>query len=193
MQKDHAFVINVTGRHVSVTPALKEYARKKIEHLSPDYPRIISAHVVLSVEKHRQRAEITLYCNNHIVIEAHNTSDDLYASIDIAIDKVLQQMRKHKTKLKKHHRPRKFLPTEIEVPVYAADHLEDEASEEIKARQVHAEKMVIRPMFLDEAILELSINQERSFLVFFNTETEIINIMYRRADGDYSVIVPTKA
>lgn len=192
MQKDHSFVIHVTGRHVDITPALKEYAQKKVEHLSPNYPRIQSAHVILSIEKHRQKAEFVLNCNNHIVIEAHETTDDMYASIDLSINKVLQQMRKHKTKLLKNHRPRRFAPTEINMPIYRADfHPVSDEEEQIKPREIHTEKVLIRPLSLNEAILEMSIN-EKQFLVFFNTDTEVVNIVYRRNDGDFAVIIPTK-
>lgn len=192
MQKDHEFVIHVTGRHIEITPALRDYAINKINHLAPDYPKILSAHAILTVEKHRQKAEIILHCNNHIVIEAHVTTEDMYASIDLSIDKVLQQMRKHKTKLLKSHRPRKYAPTEIDVSVYRADFamISDE-EEHIKPREIHTEKVSIRPLSLDEAILEMSIN-EKSFLVFFNNESEMINIVYRRNDGDFAVIIPTK-
>lgn len=165
--------------------------KKKVEHLSPDYPRIQSAHAILTIEKHRQKAEFVLHCNNHIVIEAHATTDDMYASIDLSIDKVLQQMRKHKTKLLKSHRPRKYVPTEINMPVYRADfHTVSEDEEHVKPREIHTEKTVIRPLSLDEAILEMSIN-DKPFLVFFNTETEIINVVHRRPDGDFAVIIPT--
>ncbi len=192
MQKDHSFTIHVTGRHVDITPALKEYAQKKVEHLAPDYPRIQSAHIILTIEKYRQKAEFVLHCNNHIVIEAHETTDDMYASIDLAIDKVLQQMRKHKTKLLKSHRPRKYAPTEINVQVYRADFQSISVEEDhLKPREIHTEKVVIRPLSLDDAILEMSIN-EKQFLVFFNNDTELVNIIYRRSDGDFAVIVPTK-
>src|SRR5258706_4912815 len=74
--------IKVTGRHVSVTEPIKDYAVSRIEHLHLDYPRIIEAHVILDVEKIRHFAEIILHCTNHITIESSHTTDDMYASID---------------------------------------------------------------------------------------------------------------
>ena len=99
--------IKVTGRHISVTEAIKDYAVKKIENLHLDYPRIIDAQVIIDVEKHRQFAEIILHCSNHITIEASHECDDLYAAIDEVIAKVARQMRKYKTKILRDHRPRR--------------------------------------------------------------------------------------
>lgn len=98
--------VSVTGRHVAVTAAINDYAQKKIESLHLDYPRIIDAHVILDVEKYRHRAEIVLSCSNHITIEASEQCDDLYAAIDQAVGKIARQMRKHKTRLLRSHRPR---------------------------------------------------------------------------------------
>ena len=95
--------ITVTGRHVTVTPAIEEYARKKIESIHIDFPRILDAHVIVEVEKFRQRAEVVLHCGNHIHIEASDVHEDLYAAIDNAVAKVERQMRKYKTKIQDHH------------------------------------------------------------------------------------------
>src|SRR3954469_15648818 len=98
--------VKVTGRHVSITEPIKDYAIKKIEHLHLDYPRIMEVHVILNVEKHRHFAEMILHCNNHVTIEASAETPDMYASIDSVIDKIAQQMRKYKTKILRSHRPR---------------------------------------------------------------------------------------
>src|SRR3954469_1064113 len=99
--------VKVTGRHVSITEAIKNYAISKVEHLHLDYPRIIEAQVILNVEKHRHFAEIVMHCNNHITIEATHETDDMYASIDGVVAKIAQQMRKYKTKIMRTHRPRR--------------------------------------------------------------------------------------
>jgi putative sigma-54 modulation protein len=96
--------IHVTGRHVSVTDAIRSYAEKKIEGIEIDFPRVIDAHVILDVEKFRHRCEIVLTCTSHIRIEASEESDNMYASIDICIDKLARQLDKYKTKIQRHHR-----------------------------------------------------------------------------------------
>ncbi len=97
--------VSVTGRHMPVTDAIREYCLKKIDGFHLDYPKIVGAHFILVVDKHRQRAELVLHCNNHITIEAHEVSGDLYASIDGAVSKAARQMRKYKTRLLKGFRP----------------------------------------------------------------------------------------
>ena len=101
--------INVTGRHVSVTEAIRDYAYKKVEGLHLDYPKIIEAKVILDVENsHRHIAEIVLFCANHITIEASTSTEDMYASIDLVMDKIDRQVRDAKaaqTSKKRHSHP----------------------------------------------------------------------------------------
>jgi len=97
--------VTVTARHMPVTDAIRDYCLKKIDGLHLDYPKIMGAHFILAVDKHRQRAELVLHCNNHITIEAHEVTGDLYASIDETVAKAARQMRKHKTRLMKGFRP----------------------------------------------------------------------------------------
>ena len=101
--------ITVTGRHVEITEAMRDHAHKKVEGLHLDYPKIIEAKVILDVQSHKNRhiAEIILFCANHITIEAHTETHDMYASIDETISKIARRMRKHKTRLLRKHRPRK--------------------------------------------------------------------------------------
>ena len=96
--------ITVTGRHVEATPALKQYAAKKLDHIGIDFPRVLSAHFILEVDKFRQIAELIVHCGNHITIEARDVSEDLYAAIDKVTKKIEQQIRKrhNKHKARKH-------------------------------------------------------------------------------------------
>ena len=79
--------IKVTGRHINVTEPIKEYALKKLESIGIDFPKVIDAHVILDVEKYRHICEIILHCTNHIHIEATEESENMYASIDVCVDK----------------------------------------------------------------------------------------------------------
>jgi putative sigma-54 modulation protein len=180
--------ITVTGRHVSVTESMRDYALKKIEGLHLDYPRIIEAKVILDVEKNRQRAEVILFCANHITIEASTESEDLYASIDETVSKIARRMRKHKTRLLKSHRPRKQTIRHLEEQVFSGD-LPISEEEEVEPLIVHKENYRIRPMFTEEAIMDMEIS-ERNFLVFQNAKNERLSIVFRRNDGDYGVIEP---
>ena len=177
--------MTVTGRHVDITPAIREYAGKKLEHIGIDFPRILSAHYILEVDKFRQIAELVLQCGNHITIEAREVSEDLYASIDRVVDKVARQMRKYKTKIQRH-RPRKAKLFHVEESVLTHDLHEDDGTTQV----VHTEKFAIKPMFVDEAVLQLELS-EGHFLVFLNAESEKVNVIYRRKKGDFGLIEPT--
>jgi putative sigma-54 modulation protein len=177
--------MTVTGRHVDVTPAIREYAGKKLDHIGIDFPRILNAHYILEVDKFRHIAELVLQCGNHITIEAREVSEDLYASIDRVVDKVARQMRKYKTKIQRH-RPRKAVAFDVDEQVMTHDLHEDEGTTQI----VHTEKFAIKPMFVDEVVLQLELS-DRQFLVFLNAETEKVNVMYRRKKGDFGLIEPT--
>jgi len=176
--------MTVTGRHVDVTPAIREYAAKKLDHIGIDFPRVLSAHYILEVDKFRHIAELVIQCGNHITIEAREVTEDLYASIDRVVDKAARQMRKYKTRIQRH-RPRRAAPFQVDEQVVTHDLHEDEGT----TRIVHTEKFAIKPMFVDEAVLQLEVS-ERQFLVFLNAETEKVNVIYRRKKGDFGLIVP---
>jgi putative sigma-54 modulation protein len=181
--------VKVTGRHVSVTEPIKDYATSRIEHLHLDYPRIIEAHVILDVEKHRHFAEIILHCTNHITIEASYETDDMYASIDGVVAKIAQQMRKYKTKILRNHRPRGQSIRHIEEQVLTlgeAFHETEEAEPEV----IKTERYPVKPMYIDEAVLQIEMSN-RQFVVFLNAKTEKVNILYRRKEGGFGLIEPT--
>jgi putative sigma-54 modulation protein len=181
--------IKVTGRHVAVTEPIVDYARKKVESLHLDYPRIIDAQVILDVEKYRHIAEVVLHCSNHITIDASAETSDLYASIDEAVAKIAQQMRKHKTKIMRQHRPRRAQIRHLEAQI-----LEDETAEEAENGAeplvVQMEKYPVKPMFVDEAVLQLQMNTAQQFVVFLNAKSEKVNVLYRRKQGNFGVIEP---
>jgi len=195
--------VKVTGRHLPITPAINDYVVRKIEALHLDYPRIIEAHVILEVEKYRHSAEVILVCSNHITIEACEETDDMYAAIDAVVDKIARQMRKYKTRLMKKHRPRKDIVHHLEEHILQPepvalngkngsngtspeDHDEDE---EHHHPVVRTERYPVKPMFVDEAVLQLEMST-RQFLVFMNPRSSRMNVLYRRKSGDFGLIEP---
>ncbi|HXL27306.1 MAG TPA: ribosome-associated translation inhibitor RaiA, partial [Chthoniobacterales bacterium] len=158
--------IRVTGRHVSVTEAMKEYCRRKVATLHLDYPKIIEVQVILDVQKYRHQAEVILHCSNHITIEARAECNDMYASIDQVVDRVARQMRKCKTRLMKNHRPKKLRQLEnrivrwdwIDAAAEFADNGETPVEEEAVREIVHREKHLVKPMSPDEAVLQMELS-----------------------------------
>ncbi|MFL6529861.1 MAG: ribosome hibernation-promoting factor, HPF/YfiA family [Chthoniobacterales bacterium] len=196
--------VKVTGRHLPITPAINDYVVRKIEALHLDYPRIIEAHVILEVEKYRHSAEVVLVCSNHITIEACEETDDMYAAIDAVVDKIARQMRKYKTRLMKKHRPRKDIVHHLEEHILEpepvalnskngngnGDHAEQhDEDEEHHHPVVRTERYPVKPMFVDEAVLQLEMST-RQFLVFMNPRSSRMNVLYRRKSGDFGLIEP---
>jgi putative sigma-54 modulation protein len=198
--------IQVTGRHVSVTEAMKEYCRRRLACLHLDYPKIIEVQIILDVQKYRHTAEVILHCSNHITLEASVESDDMYASVDEVVDKIARQMRKYKTRLMRHHRPRKHTIRHLEETVLRwewVDESEEAPGTELDLRGtpqpetnfseptvIQSEKYPVKPMFVDEAVLQIEMSSKQ-FLVFLNAKTEKVNVIYRRKNGDFGLIEPT--
>src|SRR5690606_12249518 len=115
------------------TDTIRDYAKRKVEGLRLDYPRIIEAKVILDVHNnHRHFAEIVLFCANHITIEASSTCADLYAAIDDTVSKIARRMRKHKTRLLRNHRTRSASIRHVDEHVFPPDVLDDHEKEEVE-------------------------------------------------------------
>jgi putative sigma-54 modulation protein len=178
--------ITVTGRHIEITESIREYTLKKVEGLHLDYPRIIEAKVILDVQKNRQIAEVILFCANHITIEATTETEDLYASIDETMAKIARRMRKHKTRLLKN-RPRTGSIRHLEEHVFDENVVETDV-EEIEPVIIHRENFKLKPLFPDEAIMELELS-ELNFVLFLNQNNQKKSLLFRRKDGDYGMVV----
>ena len=97
--------INVTGRHLDITDAIRDHIHNKLTHAFHDFPRVLHVHVILDVQKHRQLAELVVQAANHVDVEATAESDDLYVSIDGAIDRAAKQLRRRRDRVQ-DHKPR---------------------------------------------------------------------------------------
>lgn len=180
--------VKVTGRHLAITDAINDYASQKINGLHLDYPKIIEAHIILGVEKYRHKAEIVLVCSNHITIEACEETNDLYAAIDAATDKIARRMRKYKTRLLRRHRPRKDDIRHLEEQILNPDPVEEDDHHEHAV--VRTERYAVKPMFVDEAVLQLEMST-RQFMVFMNARNSRVSVLYRRKSGDFGLIEPS--
>ena len=98
--------LNITGHHVEVTPAIREYLTVKLDKVIRHFDQVTSVNVILSVEKLRQKAEITLHVKGKD-IHADAVDADLYASIDLLVDKLDRQVVKHKEKVSDHNRDKR--------------------------------------------------------------------------------------
>jgi len=185
--------ITVTGRHVSVTEPMRDYAQRKVENLHLDYPRIIDAKIILDVEnKERQKAEIILHCANHITIEVDTTTGDIYSAIDESVSKIARRMRKFKTRLlKSHHRPRQGSIKHIQEQVFTEESMHANTEhDDIEPVIIHRENFRMKPLFPDEAIMDLELS-DRPFVLFHNAKNDgKLAILFRRKDGEYGMVEP---
>jgi len=94
--------ISVTGRHLQITDAIRDFTHERLQHALLDYPRIESVHVILDVEKYRHLAEVVVQAPNHVRVEAREESDDMYASIEGAVEKAAKQLRRHRDRVTDH-------------------------------------------------------------------------------------------
>jgi putative sigma-54 modulation protein len=174
--------VNITFRHLEPTEALKSHARDKVEHVQRYIDRPSGAHVVLYVENLKHHADITMKAGQFLV-RGQAKTEDMYASIDQAAEKIERQLKKHKEKLKNHKQATPangWKPLDVRHDVLVAESAPSD-------RVVKSTSFQAKPMTLDEAILQLDL-LEAHFFVFQNAKDHAINVVYRRDDGNLGLI-----
>lgn len=177
-------IITISGKNIEVSDYLEELINKKVNKLDKYFPEDTQAHVALSVERNRHIVEVTIpYAGG--IIRGEETSGDMYASVDNVLSKLEKQIVRHRTKLEKSLRAGAFRAPE---PVYADAFTQDDLDEEA-AKVVKVKRFDIKPMTVDEAMLQLEM-LGHSFYMFTNGDTNQINVIYKRKDGNYGLIEP---
>lgn len=181
----YMFNYNVRGENIEVTPAIREYAEKKVSKLErffDDAPDA-TAHVNLKIYPDKTaKAEVTIPLS-FLVLRAEETTDDLYKSIDFVVDKLERQVRKYKTKINRKSREKGFEGLfEAEA---AAGSVAEEADENLEI--VRSKRIDLKPMDSEEAVLQMNM-LGHDFFIYTDAETNEINIVYRRNDGRYGLI-----
>lgn len=178
--------IVVKGKNIDVTPALREYAEKRVNKLSRFFQNRedVQVDVVLSVERDMQIAEITYHLGG-LFMRGESSSNDMYASIDEASDRISRQVRKYKDRIRSvtNDSLRFQVPDNGAIP--SVD--EEEAPEIVRTK-----RFAIKPMDIDEAVMQMEL-LGHDFFVFANAQTEEVNVLYKRKDGRYGLIEPTRA
>jgi putative sigma-54 modulation protein len=175
--------VEITGRHVVITPAIRTYVLKRLRKFVKIFGENIKFHVVIDVEKERQSAEILLK-SKMLDLTGKGQTDDMYNSIMIAIEKLEKQALKHKSKLIEGKRQR------AKAKSAATREGDSEAPAAVLARRtdgVEEEEYRRKPMAVEEAVLELN-HSEYPFVVFRNSESGDVNVLYRRTDGTLGLI-----
>jgi putative sigma-54 modulation protein len=175
--------VEITGRHVVITPAIRTYVLKRLRKFAKILGDDISFHVIVDVEKERQTAEILLKFKM-LDLTANFVSNDMYNSINRAIEKLERQALKHKGKIVEGKRQRakaKSVATKLSVGAPAARTLAR------KVAGIQEEEAQRKPMAVEEAAIELN-HSEYPFVVFRNADSGAVNVLYRRKDGSIGLI-----
>jgi putative sigma-54 modulation protein len=172
--------IVVTGRQLEITPALKNYAEKKIKRFDRYLSNISEAVVTLSVQKYRHKVEVLLKVNG-VLIQAEGTTGELYSSIDEVAEKIERQIKKYKEKLVSHRKSEGKSGTIKQEEMSIAE----------AGRIIKNKRFELKPMSPDEASMQMDL-LDKDFFVFTNDSTGYINVIYRRKDGNFGLIEPLR-
>ncbi|AJF06992.1 ribosome hibernation-promoting factor, HPF/YfiA family [Geoalkalibacter subterraneus] len=177
--------IAVTFRHMETSDPLRDYAEEKLERVKKYIEEPIDAQVVMSVEKKiRHRAEVSLVAKG-VTIKGSEETNDMYAAIDAVVDKIERQLKRYKEKLK-NHKPSSGRERQIRKSIFAAESFEESGKEPVIVR---SHSFPVKPMSVEEAVMQMDL-MHKDFLVFTDDESEDINVVYRRKDGNYGLIIP---
>lgn len=187
MQEIGAINLSVSGKNVQVTPALREHSERRISKLQRyfDDGRPLRADVVISTEREHHIAEVTIQVGSLLVRGVAKT-DDMYVSIDSAVDRIARQVRKYKTRI---NRKLQEGPKTAQAVAMATAESGTEDKEAEEPRVVRVKRFAFKPMTVDEAILQMEL-LGHDFFVFTEASTEEVNVLYRRRDGNYGLIEP---
>lgn len=175
--------VNITFRNLDSSDAIRDYATERVSRVKKYIESPFDANVVLSVNKFRHTADITIATNGH-TINGQEETGDLYSAIDMVMDKIERQVKKHRGKLLNHKPGGKSRSLE-----YIEEVLMPESTEEEGVRIIKTESFYAKPMDVDEAVMQLELTSN-DFLVFTNARTQKINVVYKRKDGHYGLIQP---
>jgi putative sigma-54 modulation protein len=172
---------SVTFKNIDPSEHLKAYVSDKLDRFDKYLDNPAEANVVLTVEKFRHIAEINI-AGDKLTIIASEETNDMYAAIDMALDKLEKQIKKSKQKIRERRSASK---NRNRSKLEETDLLPDEDAE----RQIKIRNIEYKPMDIEEAVLQMDLIED-NFLVFSNARSDRVNVLYRRKDGHYGLIQP---
>ncbi len=197
------YSIKVFGRHIDVTDAMKSYAVEKIGKIERFHKRIIDVVITMDVQKLNHNVDIIVKVD-HTKIKSHVSSDNMYASIDLAVDKLQRQLSRYKTRIQDHHAASRAV-VDMRVNVFKApeeadvldvnDQIDDENErrlmEEYRPHQVvTVETLPLKILNLNEAMWHMELSGD-PFIIYRAEEDQKLKVIYRRdEDGNFGVVEP---
>lgn len=177
--------ITYTARKVNLRDNFKERAEKKLSKFEKLFSENAAVNIVVTLEKNRQTVEVTIR-DNSLVLRAESTMSEMNDALDKVVDILARQIRKNKTKLEK-----KIKSGAIDDFVTRTAEISEPADiEDDEYKIVRKKSVLIKPITVDEAILEMNM-VNHNFFMFINADTDSINVVYRRTDGNYGLLEPS--
>ncbi len=199
-EESKSYPVAITGRHLLVTEAMKEYAHEKLhklDHLSKD---ILDVHVMMDIQKQEHRVDVVMKAGR-FVIKTHANTPDMYASIDKVVDKLMARLSKYKSKMQTHH-AKALSVVDIEVNVIRGSFNDTDVvndaieqanqhavEEEFSHHVVSAKTIPLKTLTQDEAVMKMDLSAD-PLMVYRSEEDQKIKVIHRREDGDYELIAP---
>lgn len=173
--------ITITGKNIELTAGLKEAVEERLSKLEKYFAPDTEVQVTMSVEKERQKIEVTIPVKGS-VIRAEQVSNDMYVSIEVVVETIERQLKKYRNKIiTKQQNADKF---------FAEDYLtKEELEDEEEIRIIRSKRFGIKPMYPEDACVQMEL-LGHNFFVFLNAETEEVNVVYKRKGNTYGLIEP---
>ena len=183
---------SIRGENLTVTTSLRQYAERKISKLERYFDTKINSEVYVNLHVHNneQVIEVTIPMQE-LLLRAEEAHADLYAAIDLVVEKLERQIRKYKTKMNRKQRQissaKRMTQTQYAVQGNTATFMDVDEEEETGFQIVRTKRFNLKPMDAQEAILQMDM-LGHTFFVFTNADTGLTNVVYRRKDGKYGLI-----
>ena len=175
--------VSVIGRHIEVTEALKQYATEKFGRLEKYFPSAMQAIITLSVVKKGHHIAEAAIKSNGVLIQASEETEEMYAALDLLIEKIERRVRRYKEKLvnHKHHAGR------AEEQGFTSSSPSDERIPQI----IKTKRFDLKPMHPEEAVMQMEL-LDKNFFIFSNALNGQVNVIYKRKDGNVGLIEPAQ-
>ena len=172
--------IKITGRNIELTEGLKAAVEDKLNKLEKYFTPDTEVNVTLSVEKERQKVEVTIPMKGSY-IRSEQVSSDMYVSIDLVEEVIERQLKKYRTKL--------VIKQQNAAAVFKQDFLDEKSEDDEEIKIIRTKKFDMKPMYPEDACVEMEL-LGHDFYVFINAETEDVNVVYKRKGNTYGLIEP---
>lgn len=169
----------ISGKNLDVTEGLKTAVQDKLGKLERYFTPNTEVHVTLSVEKERQKIEVTIPVKGNI-IRSEQTSNDMYVSIDLVEEVIERQLRKYKNKI---------VDKKQEGGNFQKAFIEKDYDEDEEVKIIRTKRFGIKPMYPEDACVQMEL-LGHNFFVFYNAETDQVNVVYKRKGNTYGLIEP---